>query len=379
MEYIIKIIVFFCLGFLVFCVYTHYYRYEYYPNEKPKKSTRKKYHFKIKKAHIFLWIIAILFGVYAMYCGSPTVMADRGKYELYFERENETYFLNNSYGLYIIVKILHAFTHDANVFFFFMMFFVIIAVAMAIEAYEDKTPICFLMVACGMQYVYGFYMLKQVLALPISAMAIAYFFQKKYKQCILLVGLAIMFHETSIILLPLMLIFVLVERFPNFKYVLVIGTGVLLLGVNILIKPMMAIVSQIIPDIAAQLTIYLTEDGSLITSDNFATIIKGAPYYLIAIYATLRRKSLRQKINNYDNFLIMAWFTSIMTLLSAQMYWFWRIAAIGYIPTYVLMSLIYKYDSKRRSVSIVLYSSIALLFVFTFRYLFQVYFNRGGF
>ena len=222
-------------------------------------------------------------------------------------------------------------------------------------------------------------MLKQVLALPISAMAIAYFFQGKYKKTIFMVVLATLFHETSIILLPLMLIFFLVEKFPNFKYVLLIGAFVLLLGVNILLKPMMVIMNYILPSFAAQLSIYLADDGSLITSDNLATIIKGAPYYLITIYATLRRKSLRQKINNYDNFLIMTWFTSIMTLLSAQMYWFWRIAAIGYIPTYVLMSLIYKYDSKRRSVSIVLYSSIALLFAFTFRYLFQVYFNRGGF
>ena len=331
-----------------------------------------------RKVWMRIFFIALLWGFFSVWCGRKGYVSDRGNYAYRFDNGYDYYFQNNSLGLYWIVKLLHLFTYNSKYLFFFIALLYSILINIAYYSYRDKSSLAVLYLSFSLLYAYSFYLLKQALAIPIIAIAVSFSLKRKYLFCYLLLAVSAIFHESSMIMFPLAIALIFVDRKPLIRLLVYLLLFITLLFFRQIEGGLLSIVIRIVPSLATQARSYFSEENSF-DGTNFLTMFKGLPYYIIFLYGLINRKELIKKINNYHSFMLLSFFSSICSFLSGYMYWMWRFGTLCYVPVFVFGSLICKYSDRKQDTLIFLLSSLMSLFLISFRYLYQVLVEKGGF
>ena len=359
-SYLIKIICYLAIVFL------GYLYLKYRPNK--------------KKNLIIIAIFLLAFGFYGVICGPEPEIADRLNYGVRYENINRytKYIKNDSLGLFYLESFLHIFSNSRE-FLYFSMPVIYLALSMyALKLYNNSKPLAVLFIGLSIYGLYGFYAYKQCIAMALIAISFALFNQKRYIKSLIFLALAVLFHEVSWIALPIYFIclFANKKKDNTLLYIIIIVMSLSFLEFS---KPLFSLFTKI-PGLEAQIqkNNYLSETGNIVNEKNIFTIIKGLPFYFIFLFAYVKRKKLKDKINNFNSYLFLTLFASISSMLSYYMYWMWRFGALFYFPIFIFGSnLYYAIENKKekKSFFIVLFLTLMVLQV---KLLLQYYFKYGG-
>lgn len=317
-EYLIKILIYFV--FAALC---------YQFARKSRRISEDGGGGKITLCKAFL--LCSLMGGYAVICGQKPYYSDRENYAFRFASDGwANWVKEDSIGLYLFEKVLHVFTYHPDVLFFAVAFTVLALTIWAYNLYGEREPYGMLLLTMSLYCLYSTFLLKQMFAVAIGNLAVVLFCQKKYVRTCLFVCLACCFHESSFILIPLLL----GMRFSNYKSVRLLEYMALIVGIFFftpLSRVVCAWLIQVFPAFETQISTYLDASGSITGSGlHLATVFKGIPVFAISIYGVLYRKRLKCMIENYHMWMIMSIFCSMTYMLSAYMYWMWRFGCFCY-------------------------------------------------
>ena len=324
---------------------------------------------------VTLLLISTLFGLYSLASSHIPYISDRGVYASAFSENGGDYF---TIGLNQLHKFLILFSNDPKILFFTVTFLCTFLVLLAHRLNDDAKLNTLLYLVLSELFIYSFYLLKQAPAIALAAIATTMLLQEKKLLSLLFLVLAILFHESALILIPVYIL-ILCADIPWVRR----GSYILMILVVIFFIPFSRVAIRIsgtlIPQLLTELQSYIDDTGAMETSLNILTILKGFPFYLITIYGFKRRKEYINRIPHYDKYMIMSFFVSITILLSAYMYWMWRFGTFFYFPIFVFASQlasVNKDDKQDRLFSLLLMVSLGF---FTLRYLWRIFYIYGGF
>ena len=318
--------------------------------------------------------LSTILGWYATICGQEPMSSDRYNYAVRFLNDYDDPW---TFGLNTVADFLHLFTNDPNLLFFTITFLFFIVTLAAFHVFEEKERLSLLLLISSPYCLYSFYLLKQAPAIAFAALSIAAFLQKKRMLCLASLVIAITFHESAYILLPLFLVLLGAEK----RWVRFLEYTVLILCVVFFQSISQFLVSILggIPSFMDQIDDYLSPSGAILQSSSVVTAIKGFPYYVITLYALFKRRWFKDRIKHYDRYLVLCVFASTMIVLSAFNYWMWRLGAYCYFPMFIFASLLMR-ECKGKQEKMLFYLAVvgSMLFI-TGRFLYQMFFLYGGF
>lgn len=312
------------------------------------------------------FILSVVVGWYSGWIFPIT--SDRNNYAFRFIKG---IYVDGTYGLRWISQTIRRFTDNPQIYFLFVSFLCVFITLFAINKYKIKSRLPIVLLVSSTLIPSSFYLLKQAPAVAFASLAIAMYLNKKKVYTIIFTLIAILFHESAIILLPL---YVIVNGARKaWIRITIYGLFILFLFFFRQLVSIILPIANTIDYIGSQ-TVGFEEaiPGSQGLS-NIITTIKGMPLYVISAYALINRKYFRACIVNYDKYLTIIIFGSLSVLLSTYNYWMFRFAMYSYIPSYVFAGLIYQ-NIKAPKIRLCFgFLVTGLLAFFTLRSLFQIY------
>ena len=366
--FLFKIIIYILLALLPFL-------FTFYVRTRATISSRKTYQIKNKIGKCGIFFCSLLFGWYSTICSKIPYTSDRGNYVLRFVNYVEDPW---TVGLNFVADIIHLFTNNPNVLFFTITFFCVFLTLWAYRLSNAGNRETLLLWAFSMSIIHSFYLLKQGPAMALGAVSIVFFMKRKYGASAVFFILSVLFHESALILIPIFVAMRL-SRKQWRRWIIYSMITMSVIFFSSVSRYAIQFFGTINSDVFGQITTYLDDTGAIAFSLNLATALKGIPYYLITLYGFMKRKDLKDKINNYDEYLILSTATSGLYLLSSYMYWMWRFGAYGFFPMYLFASEMYRKQNNRKSAQMFFFTIWGFLTFFTLRYLYQIYFKYGGF
>lgn len=362
MDNLIYILKIFCFFLMIFIMY-----------KVAKKTERNKK--KLSWGAIIL--LSTLIGLYSFVCTAHPFVMDKEIYAIKFENDiYSSQVKNESLGLWMLEKTIHIFTYNPNIFFFIVAFFYAFITLVAYRKARNASALTMLLLGLSEYFFFGYYQLKQCIAVAIVTLALVEY-ENGYKiKSLILVILAIFFHESALIIIPTIIIWKGTDK----KVVRVIGYISLIcctLFFNHITSLIIKIVINNVPFLAEQLSIYISE-GSIITSKNIFTIFKGVPFYFVTIYGIVKRKEYLNKIEDYDKYLMLSCFTCFTIILSYYMYWMFRLGTYYYMNFFILATQIYGKIENKKLRKFYLYFEIMTLAGLALKLWMQYYFIYGG-
>lgn len=317
-----------------------------------------------------------LFNVYIT--GNRTSFTgDRYNYYIDFWGRKSTIGLNCFFGL------IHLFTDDFKIALYMTTFVSCFCTFFAFRLSKDASPKVFVFLILSNFIFNTFYALKQSLACAFASLFFVFAMQEKSKKkdliCILLAIIAYCFHPTGFVLFPIYIITNLnLENTKKTKLIIIL----LMLSLVFFRKLMMStalIVQPVFPSLSLKINQYFNETTSANEDGSIIAAFKGFPYYLIFTVGLLKRKKLNFKIKNYDNYLIISAFSTLLYLCTVVSYWFSRFVGIFLFPLGIFICRILEYEEDRKKQIIITFLVFGSLAYFTFRSFVLLYINYGGY
>ncbi len=344
-------------------------------------NSRNLLDYDTKKQISFVLIIisSAIIGYYAIICGQKPYVSDRESYAFRFSNaEFSDWVKNDSLGIFVIECVLHFFTNNPDCLFFTISFLCLSVTLITYNRYEGADKNCLLFLGLSSYVYYSFFILKQASATAFISLAFAYYFKGKKIPFIISLIIAICFHESAWIMIPIFFLL----RYSDSKtirrgFIIALIVGVVLFD----FITMTAIrVFSIIPGISSQLAPFVDANtGKIIRSGTgIITSFKGAPYFYILFWGIIRKRDLENKIKNYNAYIIVLSFVSATFLMSQYMYWMWRFGSLCYFPCFVFASMLcQKLGKKDRQI---LFFPLVIMFsLLTLYALYEYYYVWGGF
>ena len=370
LVYLLKIIYYFLFVFFMYFLTDRTKEIQFTVSGIPKHKAagEKKYGWGI------IIILGLALGVYSVICGAGGP-SDRWNYSYFFVNGRKSG--SDSYGLAFIEYLLHFFTNDPAFLFFVITFLCVALTVIAYNSYSCHNPVMFLFLGSTQYFFYSFYQLKQAPANGFAALSIIAFMEKQWWRCIINFMFAVIFHESSLILLPLYVLLLLAEK-RAVQVLVCIISAFCLLWFDTASRLVVSLFMNI-PGFATQIQGYLDTAGSVATDINYLTVFKGFPFYFLCMFSCLKHSALSKKIKNYDRYIMICLFVSITSLASAYMYWTWRLGELLYFPVCCFAALIFRNLESHYEKWILFLGFFGVNLVITLRAICQYYFLYGGF
>ena len=319
-------------------------------------------------------LFCIFEAIYTLICAPFGVyLADRRIYALHFTiYDNDA----STLGLAVVSDILWLFSNKPEYLFVAIAVLYILVTCIAYNKYEDANPTIFLLIGLSLYTTYGLYQFKQCMAAAFTALSFAYFFRNKKIPCICSLTVAILFHETALLMIPLMILLKIVKSKVGYFV-----ASIILLSCLVFFEPanrlVIGVFAGFIPSFSARFGDYLSSSGSLLIEPNYVTALKGIPYYFIVLIGLIKRPYYHDRIKNYDKLLFISVFVSVTTMASIYMYWLWRIGELAYMVVFYFWSQLCVCFCKKeyKQLNVLLGGTFFLL---TLYQLIICYINYGG-
>ena len=148
---------------------------------------------------VTLTILSVLFGLYSSVGMSIAQTEDRIVYaQTFFENITDSH----TVGLNFLYKILTPFSNNPKILFFTVAFLSVFLILLAHRLNNDAQPNTLLYLVLSQCFIYSFYLLKQAPAIGLAALATTMLLQEKTLLSLLFLVLAILFHESALIIIP---------------------------------------------------------------------------------------------------------------------------------------------------------------------------------
>lgn len=360
-EYILRIISYFVMVYFI------------YGNLKSNYQNYEQGNSKHKISYFNIAVISLIVAVWAV-LNFNVDFEDHAIYGYQFELRSYNPGYRQSYGLGLVWDFLHLFTYNRNTMFRFMIFG---GTFLTLTAYrKDKSikPQAMLILLLSEYFLYSFAAIKQFIATGFSFMFFADFSNNKKLRSIIWIPLAIMFHEMAYILIPIFFALYF-EKNKLFKNCMICGATVLLLFPAVANKAL-PYVFNLVPDMEQQIDIYMNA-GGLILQSNYATILKGLPFYVGCIIPKFIEKEQKLHVPNYNLGNALTILSSVFVLGSFYNYWYFRFSYLFMLPVFSHIVNITE-NTKSSDVKGMKKLIILSLAGLTLKYMLQMYFKYGG-
>ncbi len=335
----------------------------------------KRFNFGNRTNYLVPLFLAVIWGGYSVWSSSAVLSGDRSAYTLKFEHHYENAWTK---GVNFIANIIHATFDDVNVLFFSITFITVFAFLVVVYNNDDERKNITLFFVTSSLIINSFYLIKQAPAVAFGTIALVEVTKKRYVTTVLMILLAVLFHESALILIPLCIFYVFKDK-KLIRYLCYAGMVLVVLMYGVFSSRLYIFLQRYLPDVAFDLRNYFDSSGDIIDNGSFATILKGAPVYIITYMGFRKRKELSTKIDNNYYYLMLCTFNSVCIILSMYMHWMFRLGLYAMIPGFIFGAKIIGQTKDKRSAFYYKYAIISLSLFVNLRYLAQIYFIYGGF
>ena len=347
------------------------------------KKAENKFVFNKKLPDKAFALICALFVLYNIYITSTAsvVGGDRINYSEEFLDIKKT----SSVGLQLIFNGVRLISGNINIVFYITTLICILLVLLAYRISEDASPMSLLLLFFSEFIFSTFVNLKQSY---VNALAALFFiltiqanWNRKSYYTLLLVAIAFLFHPTGLILLPMYFI-ITYSHIRTVRYSVYSVLIILFLFFNQIMSALGYIMKPVLPVLAEKLFKYFADNSSssfVLGDVSPYAFIKGLPYYYIAFLGLLQRNRHVHEILHYDRYMIISVISASTYLFSIHEYWLNRLIFIFLFPVFVFFTMIVSRTENRRIKYLHWCVVAGSIIVLTYRYLFLVYKNFGGF
>lgn len=302
----------------------------------------------------------------------PITGGDRMNYLVNFTGQRET----PSLGLSWMITIVRALGGNMNTLFYITTFICLFITMLAYRYSEDATPKGMVLLFLTQYEYITLTALKQAYTSAIASLVLVLLIQKHTKKteilCVVLVALACVFHPTGYILVPLCLILLMNVRKREIALY-----AVLIIAFALFFQPIMLmlgrILSPIIPSLGTKIAQYFSEAAGEAGESLSISFLKGLPIYLIAILGLIKRRTLVNKVEYYDKYLIVCLTGAFLFFMSIYSVWLYRFIYLFYLPIFIFYGKIINnlsIKSNKKIIDPVIYLGLAVIL---YRFLYIVY------
>lgn len=329
--------------------------------------------------------IALIFTAYNWYVTSnePMMSGDRTNYAMNFYQVRAS----PSRGLELMMSLVRPYTDDVNIFFYITTFICMVLLLVAYRISEDSTPGAMLLFFFSNGVFFSFTNEKQAYANALGAIFFSLMLLDRDGRSagnnrmldILSLALALIssqFHSVGFILFLLYFLLRKHERSRRVDIFIFLA-----LVVIAFLEPILLAVSRLLGSIAPLLTSTIRSyfgDTATEQDSGGLGIVKIMPYLLIVIFGLLKRKTMREQINSYDNYLIVSLIGTVLYLCSFYNGWLSRFIGVFQLPMFIYFCQMMRHTvdkSTRVAQEVIVGASLA---VTTYRFLALVYLLSGG-
>lgn len=214
----------------------------------------------------------------------------------------------------------------------------------------------------SLYFFYTTYLLRQAIAVSFGNLAIIYHLNDKRIKSTILICIALTFHFTAIVLIPILLI----PKNINTKkvYFTIILVGFISMNFQFIVKYILPKIPYVNKYIGSEI------QNQIIVNNNYKVILKGIPYFYLTILGIIYSKKLKSKTYIWNFCLLSSALYSISWLLSIKMYWIFRVGWYYLLPTLSLIPNIINLTINKNKKILIYLSIIFLLLIVTFRQIF---------
>lgn len=323
-------------------------------------------------------VVSIVFAAFNWYCTSRSVGygSDRLNYLTDFNGIRKT-----SIGLEFVFKLYKHFSGNFLLLLYIITFFCCFIALLSYRHCVDASYYTILFLLSTNFIVFTFTALKQSFSIVLSYAVFVIMEQKKCAArdvCALILSIiACLFHSTGFILFPILIYFWISEKTSKYTRLIIL----ILLFSALFFEQICLVVARLVPigRLSAKIYEYFGNKATHGQEGTGLIILKGFPYYILAIWGALYRKLInKRKRKMYDRNLILTVMGVVFFLASAHSYWMARFTALFYFPMGVLFNMLMQQTSRnnRKIFSTTIIVSALLL---TLRSMILVYINFGGY
>lgn len=347
-----------------------------------KGSKETNFTFSSNVSYFQIIFFSTLFTLLNYFCTNISIKkdvweGDRGNYLYSF-----VYGRSNSMGLDILYDIAHVISLDFVTLLYFTTFICCILFFFSLKKSDHFSFYNLIFLFSTDLFFLTFAQLKQCYAVGFSCIFFAYMLKDKQNRndliCILLAFLASSFHVTGYLLFPIYFALRFIESSKNKLNYIFIIMFIFLGTFEYLLKFLASFFSSFVPVLSVKISTYFLEENTLYEG-SWLSFIKGIPFYVVALFAFLRRKAFSKEIVCYDKYLFLSIVGALLYLMSIQSYWMFRFTALFYLPFSLLFSIIMQ--KERDSITRWFFFLIVIisLIVVRVRHILLVYIIHGGY
>ena len=319
---------------------------------------------RVKGEYTFrLVLVAILFALFSATI-STDKLSDRLAYDFMFlfrfpQDHNTIYsiFHTTIEPAFIVLNlVIHKLTQNSFWLYFVSTFMMVFLDTYTIKRISPRYKLTVIYYLISLQVFFGTFLLRQGIAAAIVSLAFLMYVNRRKKTAILFVILAISFHASAVIMLPIYII-LLIFKSINMRKVWTFAISSLI--VVVFYDSVMAIIFNI-QFISDNFGSYLGVN----LQSGYMVALKGTPYHLITLFSILERKKILKKLNNAGIYFVFAIMNSLFWILAVKMYWLWRLSMFTIVPTLILMTYIFEVtDNKYKTLFYRVSISILMIFI----------------
>ena len=316
---------------------------------------------------INILLISFILGMFSKCLDYIGVLSDRERYSFSFIYRYPMYFgsidalfkAGTEPGFVLLCRIFSSFTQNMSWLYFFTVFISSIINLYVISKITKHFISVTVLTLISMFAFQSTFLIRQSLAVAFINLAMLEYLNKKRWHCIFYTVIAYMFHSTAIIMIPIFLLFFVIKSrrmyliFPVIFLIMILNLNTILIHVLEL------------PYIGQ----YIQLEGLEYSTEGIyaASMLKGIPYYMITFLYLIYRKKLKKLTAYADIFITASILNTMSWLLTAYMYWFYRIGWYLMLPSLILVPMLFQCLKEEKGSLIIFVLSIVLMMLLTLR------------
>lgn len=327
--------------------------------------------YKNKISNTSIVIVALIWVVFNIYITAlhPVISGDWINYQLNFSGQRQS----PSFGLDLLIKAVRGMGGNLYTLSRISTFICMTITMVAYRYSKDASPNTFFFLFLT-EYAYlSISLLKQTFTNAFASLffviAINYKTKRSRIICIIIIALACLFHPSGLILVPMFVIL----QFPRTKRSISFYLLFIFIFAFFLRSIMFAvgrILIPVIPAIGLKILQYFNETSN--TDINYV-FLKSLPELCIVLLGLYKRKTLRDFVENYDDYLIVASTGEFLYLMSIYNVWLYRMIYLFHFAIFVFFGVLLKNLSLESNRKIIFWIIAISLGIIMYRFLYLTF------
>lgn len=286
----------------------------------------------------------------------------------------------DSLGLQWIFSLVHTLGGDIYTVYNITTFITVFLTLYAYKKSKYANEKVILLLLSTQWVFFTFTALKQSYANAFAALAFVKIIEgekrKDYLWGSFFIVLAILFHSSAIILVPITILIIINKTLSKKSGIISAFVIIGSLFIQKIAVLFAKIINPFLPMVAAKISQYMTDFGA--SGGDSLAVLKYVAIFVILLWAIVNRNRYINTIEGYTKYEMVTLFAAILLLYSVISYWFVRFIDMLYFPVFVFYVLIDKgtmLSGNRNLIRCIVYGS---QFFFTFRWILRIFNIYGG-